>query len=314
MVSLLDRDLLVVTGKGGTGKTTITAGLAVLAARMGKRVLICEMDAKGSLAAAFDAGPLEYTPSPVSIGIVAMVMNTEDSLREYLRLFSPVPLLGRIGVLARTLDFVADAAPGVKEILALGKLCYEVRERNYDLVLVDGVATGHVVAQLAAPQAIGELIQVGPVKGQTQWMSDIIGDPRRTGVVVVTTPEEMPVNETAELIERLAEESTVDVAAVIVNRVLPELFARSEESVFEALQSPAIMQRLRSVAGAEVDVVFEGARLAVAMRRGGVEQLEALRARVPAGLAMLYVPELFSRSTARRSVEQVADALAEELS
>ena len=310
---LLDRQLVVVTGKGGTGKTTVTAALGVLAARLGKKVLICEMDAKGSLAAAFDVGPLGFKPAPVSDGIMAMAMNTEDSLREYLRLFVHLPFIARIGVLARTFDFVADAAPGVKEILSLGKLCYEVRERHYDLVLVDGVATGHVIAQLTAPQAIGELIQVGPVREQTRWMQEILEDHARTGVVVVTTPEEMPVNETAELVDRLVEQTEVDIAAIIANRVLPELFGRSEEAVFEALQGPASMKRLRAALGGDVDTVFEGARLAVAMRRGGARHLEALRERLPAGLGVVYVPELFSKSTARRSVEQVADALAEEL-
>ena len=91
-----------------------------------------------------------------------MAMDTEESLREYLRLQLKVPLIGRIGPVARTFDFVADAAPGVKEILTVGKLCHEVRERHYDLIVVDASATGHVVGQLAAPQAINELVKVGP--------------------------------------------------------------------------------------------------------------------------------------------------------
>jgi anion-transporting ArsA/GET3 family ATPase len=310
---LIDRHLLVVTGKGGTGKTTVAAALAVLAARHGKRVLVCEMDAKGSLATAFDAEPLVYRARPLATGIDGMTMNTEDSLREYLRLFVKVPLIARIGILARTFDFVADAAPGVKEILSLGKLCYEVRERTYDLVVVDGVATGQVAAQLGAPAAIGELIQVGPVKAQTRWMQDIIEDPARTGVVVVTTPEEMPVNETVELLEHLEETVTVDVAAVVVNRVLPELFGRSEEAVFNALSRPAALTRLQRAVGESVDAVFEGARLAVAMRRCAAAEIDDLRRRLPAGQPLLYLPELFSRSTARRHLELVADALADEL-
>ena len=112
-----------------------------------------------------------------------MAMNTEDSLREYLRLFVRIPLVGRIGPLARTFDFVADAAPGVKEILAVGKLCYEVRERHYDLVVVDAEASGHIVAQIGAPRAISELVQVGLVRDQTDWMLDILDDPARTGLV-----------------------------------------------------------------------------------------------------------------------------------
>ncbi|CAB4711177.1 MAG: AAA family ATPase [Actinobacteria bacterium] len=310
---LLDRQLVVVTGKGGTGKTSVSAALAVLASRLGKRVLICEMDAKGTLAATFDVGPLPFEPIEVSPGIWAMAMNTEDSLREYLRLFLKIPLIGRLGVLARTFDFVADAAPGVREILSLGKLCYEVRERHYDMVIVDGVATGHVIAQLRAPDAIGELIKVGPVKEQTRWMQDILEDHSRSGVVLVTTPEEMPVLETLDLVGRIRDETNVDIAAVVANRVLPELFGRSEEAVFDALQQPEIVDALRARVGNGVDVVLDGARLAVAMRRGGAAHLEHLRNELPEGTGVVYVPELFSRSTGRRSAELIADALGEEL-
>ena len=131
-------------------------------------------------------------------------MNTEDSLREYLRLFVKVPLVGRIGPLARTFDFVADAAPGVKEILAVGKLAYEVRERHYDLVVVDAEASGHIVAQIAAP-AGDQRARAGRAWSATRraWMTDILEDPAMTGLVIVTTPEEMPVTETIDLIGRL---------------------------------------------------------------------------------------------------------------
>src|SRR5690606_20303294 len=122
------------------------------------------MDAKGALAAAFDTTALEFAPRQLDQQLWGMAMNTEDSLREYLRLFVKIPLLGKIGPLARTFDFVADAAPGVKEILAVGKLAYEVRERHYDLVIVDAEATGHIVAQVGAPLVIRDLVKVGIVR------------------------------------------------------------------------------------------------------------------------------------------------------
>ena len=91
----------------------------------------------------------------------------------------------------------------MKEILGVGKLCYEVRERNYDLVVVDAEASGHIVGRIGAPKVIADLVQVGLVRDQTQWMLDILNDPSRTSVAVVTTPEEMPVTETIELLTRL---------------------------------------------------------------------------------------------------------------
>lgn len=308
---LLDRQLLFVTGKGGVGKTSVAAALAHLAARSGKRTLVCEMDAKGALAAALDAGELTFEPRRLDDDLYGMAMNTEDALREYLKLFVRLPLVGRIGPLAHTFDFVADAAPGVKEILGVGKLAYEVRERHYDLIVVDAEATGHIVAQVAAPRVISELVQVGMVRDQTRWMLDILEDPVRTGVVVVTTPEEMPVSETIDLLGRLRAESDVAPAAVVANRVLPALFDRRESDVVDRLGE--VEQQLAAVAGPAVHEVVVAAQLTEARRQVGSRHLEQLRSSLPAGLPVLYVPELFTRATGRRVVALVAEALSEEL-
>ena len=314
MIPLLDRQLLFVSGKGGTGKTTVAAAIADLAASRGKRVLVCEMDAKGALAAAFEVGELHFRPTELRPGLHAMVMNTEDSLREYMRLFVRIPLVGRIGPLAHTFDFVTDAAPGVKEILAVGKLCYEVSERNYDLVVVDAEASGHIVAQIDAPRAIRELVQVGMVRDQTDWMLEILGDHARTGLVVVTTPEEMPVTETVELVAKVQATTDVDVAAVIANRVLPQWFSAADALVFDALCVPEAQAVLVAAAGAKVATVFHAATLARARRQMVSEHLQRLRDEVSASVPLVLVPELFSRSGGRRVVSLVAEALDEELS
>ncbi|MEQ1701668.1 MAG: ArsA-related P-loop ATPase [Ilumatobacteraceae bacterium] len=313
MSGLLDRQLLFVSGKGGTGKTSVAAALAELAVREGKRTLVCEMDAKGALAAAFEVGELSFQPSEVQPGLFAMVMNTEDSLKEYLRLFVRIPLVGRIGPLARTFDFVADAAPGVKEILAIGKLCHEVRERHYDLVIVDAEASGHIVAQIDAPKAIRELVQVGMVRDQTDWMLEILGDARRTGLVVVATPEEMPVTETIELVDKVLETTDVDVAAIIANRVLPQWFSAADSEVFRALGATGPQATLAKAVSPKVATLFRAAELAQARREVAVEYLGRLREGVPMTVPLILLPELFTRSGGRRVVAQLADALHDEL-
>lgn len=323
MSHLLDLDLVFVTGKGGVGKTTIAAALAAVAAERGRRVLVCEMDAKGALATAFEVGELVFEPTEVAPGLFAMSMSTEDSLREYLRLFVKIPLIGRLGLLASTFDFVADAAPGVKEILAVGKLCWEVKERNYDLVVVDAEASGHVVSQIGAPRVIADLVQVGLVRDQTQWMLDILEDPQRTGVVVVTTPEEMPVTESIELLERLRAETGTHPVAVIANRVLPAMFDRAEQPVARRVGEtvPVLVDALGPGAAAVVDA----ASIIESRRAIGAEHLDRLRTAVsdvdpgestgsPArGLPVITVSELFSRAHGHRVVTLVADALDEEI-
>src|SRR5437660_2610863 len=260
---LLDHKLLFVSGKGGVGKSTIAAATGLLAAQRGKRTLVCEIDAKGNLADFFEAGATEYKPREVQPNLFAMSMDTEASLQEYLRLQMRLPAVGRIRPLARAFEFVATAAPGVREILTVGKPVWEVREGNFDLVVVDAAATGHIVGQLAAPQAINELVHVGLIRQQTGWLIEILGNKATTGLVVVTTPEEMPVNETIELAGRVEDETDVALSAIVVNRVLPELFGRGEEEVFEELRQPAAVGALHGAVNDPVEPAMEGARLAV---------------------------------------------------
>jgi anion-transporting ArsA/GET3 family ATPase len=336
-VGLLDHRLLFVTGKGGVGKTSMAAGLALLAAQRGRRTLVCEIDAKGDLADSFECRGLGFEPTELAPRLYGMAMDTEASLKEYLKLQLKVPLLGRIGPVARTFDFVADAAPGVKEILTVGKLCYEVRERTYDLIVVDASATGHVIGKLAAPQAINELVKVGRIRDQTRWMVDILADPVTTAAVIVTSPEEMPVTETLELAQRLAAETDVDLAAVLVNRVLPELFGRREEEVFERLRHPtgrrALTQALagtpastpgasRTPAATRAQVasqsnavggLLDAALLAVTLRRTRAEHITRLRAELADDVPLVYVPYLFSRTHGVRATRAVAESLSAEL-
>jgi anion-transporting ArsA/GET3 family ATPase len=313
VVGLLDRRLVFVTGKGGVGKTTVAAALALFASEHGRRTLLCEVDAKGDVAAFLESGPTAFTAREVLPRLWAMSMDTEASLREYLRLNLRIPIVGRIGPLAKAFDFVATAAPGVREILTVGKLCFEVREQHYDLVVVDAPATGHIVGQLAAPQAINELVKVGLIRSQTDWMLDILSDPLQTAVAIVTTPEEMPVNETMELAGRIGEQTTVELAAVIVNRVLPELFGRSEEEVFDSLCLPDEVKELTSLAGDDPTPVLTAARLAVTLRRTHAGHLERLRSAIDPAVPMLYLPFLFARFHGLRTIRQVARSLGEEL-
>ncbi len=144
-------------------------------------------------------------------------------------------------------------------------------------------------------------------------MVDLLGDPATTGLIITATPEEMPVNETLELSVRLRTETNVDLAAVVVNRVLPELFGRREEELFDQLNTEDRRHALANEGGGSVDPLFAAASLAVALRRGSTEHLERLRAELDKSIPMLYVPYLFLRSHGLRATRQVAAALSAEL-
>lgn len=232
------------TGKGGVGKSAVAAALAHVAASRGKRVLVCEMDDKGSLATYLGYEQLAFEPVTVAPNLSAMAMNTEDSLREYIKLYLRVPIIGSLAPLARIFDFVANAAPAVKEILAIGKLCYEVREKNYDLIIADSEASGHFVAQVSAPDALAALVRIGIIADQTKWMSDLLHDHAVSAVLAVVTPEEMPVVETLELRERMAKATPVNFAGVVVNRMPVE---PAREAVAAVASSATVSDETRAV-------------------------------------------------------------------
>jgi anion-transporting ArsA/GET3 family ATPase len=312
-IDLLDRKLIFVTGKGGVGKTTVASALALLSAEQGRRTLLCEVDAKGNLSDFLDTGPTAFDEREILPNLWAMSMDTEASLHQYLALQMKMGFVTRVGPIAKMFDFVGSAAPGVREIVTVGKLCWEVREQHYDLVVVDAAASGHIVSQLAAPQAINELVQVGPLRRQTGWMLDILGDPARTAAVIVTTPAEMPVRETLELRDRIASETNVELAEVIVNRVLPELFGRGEEEVFEQLDTPAARARLDAVLDGPSAPLLDAARLMVTRRRARAGHLEHLRDALGGAVPLLYVPYLYFPSHGLPATREVASALSAEL-
>ncbi len=236
LTPLLRHRLVFVTGKGGVGKSTIAVALARVAARRGLRTLLCEMDAKGSVAARVGEDSLTFEPQMVEPNLWAMVMDTEQSLREYLRLFVRIPLISKVTPLAAVFDFVADAAPGVKEILGIGKLCHEVRQDNYDIVIVDSEATGHIISQIAAPRIVGQLAGIGVLRDQTDWMAQILEDEAQCTVVPVVVPEELVVNETIELVRSIRSQTQTNVSWVVLNRTEAPLIATNDEQTWAALR------------------------------------------------------------------------------
>lgn len=151
-------------------------------------------------------------------------LSTERALDEYIDLYLPLPIApSRLGPIAAIFDYVATAAPGVREILTIGKIAYEVREGAWDIVVVDGPATGHCVELLAAPETLNELVGFGPLVDQTGWIEALLADPDTTGVIAVTLAEELPVSETLSLLDRLLTETSVGITGLVVNQVPPVL-------------------------------------------------------------------------------------------
>jgi anion-transporting ArsA/GET3 family ATPase len=222
---LFRRRAIWVTGKGGTGKSSISAALALLSAQRGLRTLIIDVQANGDAARFLDAPPPSYEAKQAQPNLFHLALHPEEVLDEYLDVAMRVPRVRRFGPIRKVFDFIATGAPGVKEVLVAGKVGFEERamERGrprWDVIVVDAAPSGQVISHLRGPKSIQEMVGVGMIRNQTAWVREILEDPEKTGVVVVALAEEMPVTETAELLEQLPKEVDTPVLAVVANRVV----------------------------------------------------------------------------------------------
>jgi anion-transporting ArsA/GET3 family ATPase len=220
---MLDKRLVFVSGKGGVGKSTVSAGLALLAQRNGLRVLAIEVEASGGLAAHFGTGPFQFTPREVRPGLHVMRMVRSEALLEYLSLQLRIPGMGRFGPIARAFDALATAAPAVREIVTIGKILWEVREDRWDLVVVDAPPTGQIGSYLRAPKSITELVTTGRIRSQSDWMAATLADSGATQVLLVTLPEELPTTETLQSLRWFEQSKVTAPPKIITNRVLERL-------------------------------------------------------------------------------------------
>ena len=218
-----DRRLIFVSGKGGVGKSAVTAALALRAARRGERVLAIGMVDSLGLAAHFGVDALEYEPHQVHTGVDAVAIDRTKALDEYLRLQLHLPKAAPIGQASKVFQVFVDIAPGVREIISMGKPIFETWQGTYDKVIVDAPPLGQLFSYLRAPATIAQTVPTGAVQDQALRMRDTLGDPTTSALVLVTLAEELPVMETAEALDDLAKEPVIDLAALAVNRVLSPL-------------------------------------------------------------------------------------------
>src|SRR5215217_1903531 len=238
---LRDRRLLYVTGKGGVGKTTVAAALGVAAARAGRRTIVCEVAEQDRVSRAFRReGVVPETEVQLADNLWAITIDPQRALQEWLG-----HQVGGIGlrVLARSSAFkyFVAAAPGAKELITIGKI-WELGQAQrwtrsnptYDLVIVDAPSSGHGLAMLTTPRTFGEIARVGPIRRQAFRIRDLLADPDRTGYVAVALPEEMPVNETLELEQRLPAAVGSRLEAIVVNGLWPDRFSAADAATLRA--------------------------------------------------------------------------------
>src|SRR5262245_4900309 len=208
--------VVIVAGKGGVGKTTVSAALAVASTRAGASVLIVEVEGKSGLAACFGMPPLTYEEAELRPGLRARTLTPDDALLEYLHDHG-LRRIGRRLSNSGALEVVATAVPGMKDILVLGKVKQLERAGAADLILLDAPAAGHAVSFLLSARGLLDAVRVGPIRKQATDVVELLSDPARCQVMLVTLPEETPVTELVETAFAIEDRAGVALGPVVVN-------------------------------------------------------------------------------------------------
>jgi cellulose biosynthesis protein BcsQ len=300
--------LVIVAGKGGVGKTTVSAALARMAARAGLSALVVEVEGKSGLAAAFDAPDLEYDEqvlSPASDDgtgeVRARTITPDEALVEYLEDHGLRRLSRRL-VRSGAVDVVATSTPGIKDILVLGKVKQLERAEAADLIVLDAPAAGHAVRFLMSAEGLLDAVSVGPIRDQAEDVLDMLTDPVRSQVLLVTLAEETPVNEVVETAYALEDKVGLSLGPVVVNGLYPVLDGLDTDP--EAAAAAAGV----SLRPSEADAL----RAAAAFRARRQELQAEQTARLAQALALpqLHLPALFDVKVGLAQIDRLADALA----
>jgi energy-coupling factor transporter ATP-binding protein EcfA2 len=304
--TLLDRRLVIVTGKGGVGKSTVAAALALVAARAGKRVLVCEVNAQERVAPLLGAPPAGPAIREAAPGLFTVNVTPHEAMKEYGLMVVKFRTIYEAVFENRLVRYFLRVVPSLAELVILGKILHEAKAEDggrprWDLVVVDAPATGHAVQLLRVPSALVDTVPGGPLRHDADWMEAMLVDPVRTAVAIVTLPEEMPVNEAVELDAQVRGVLGMQRGAVFVNGMPEARFDAREEA--------------RLAAASDAPPPLGPAARAAHLQAQRAEQAARYLARAEAALDVepIVVPLLPIVEWGRAAVERVAAAIAPEV-
>jgi arsenite-transporting ATPase len=305
--TLLDRRLLLFTGKGGVGKTTCVAALALEAARMGRRPLIVELGHRASMEGVFGVPEITYAPREVGKGVWAMNLDFESALEEYFIEHIPVKRVARTIMRNKTLQKFFHAAPSVAEVAILNKISALEAEREgmrprWDPIFVDLDATGHAIMLLNLPSVMRGLIGDGPLRRMVDGFSSLLKDPRKTLLSLVTLPRELPAQETVELYQRLHKQRDVELGLLFVNQVPERPLSPNQAGWLDRVGQRASEVGMTTL----VDDIALARR---AMRQHSNARAQISRMRKDIAMPLVELPMLFNASLSLAGLAELGQDL-----
>ncbi|MFW6333176.1 MAG: ArsA-related P-loop ATPase [Thermodesulfobacteriota bacterium] len=310
-MNLLDRRIIFLMGKGGSGRTTLSAALAIAAARQNRTALILEAGDEDAVGPLFDTDSLEREPREIAPGIWGGRIDTRSVLTDYVHQFVGFPFVADTITRAELFEHIADGTPGLRELMVLGQIWRWEQEKmgsgypKFDPIIVDGPATGHGMSLLRQPRAVLDMFRVGPLADQLRMVQEMLSDPGRSGVLLVTLPEELPINEAIDFIHAAEGDIQMAVTVTAVNGVYPTTFTAQDETRIRELlkKGDAVPDSLRPVLETARDQIF----------RRHLQEGYANRIRGENAGTVIEIPYVYSNRLFRDDIEGIADRLVQEL-
>ncbi len=294
--------LRIVTGKGGVGKTTVAAALALAEVRRGKRVLLAEVNGRDRAALLLGVEPTGSKLTTVLPGLSLVDMNPRDTLREYVLLTFKFETVYKAVFENRVVKHFLRLVPSLGELMMLGKIWHHEREeeedgrKRFDVIILDAPATGHAIAMLRAPSVVQATVPAGPLRENARAMDQLLRDEKRTTLHVVTTPEEMPVNEAVELERAVGDELGMSIGTTFLNQRVSALV-------------PEIVPTLQASATGDYNVISATQVLSAREQRriAGEHNLQRLPHKMLRD--SVSIPRIVAADFGRQSLETIADVI-----
>lgn len=304
--------MTIVAGKGGVGKTTVAATMALAAAQAGLRALVIEVEGKSGLPALFGQTELDYeeqvlltVETEAGTGEVrARTLTPDESLVEYLRDHGLKRISKRLAE-SGALDMVATATPGIKDVLILGKVKQLETAGVADVIIVDAPAAGHAITFLSSAEGLLDAVKVGPIESQAREVRALLTEASRCQVVLVTLPEETPVNELVETAYSLEDRVGIKLGPVVVNGVFPELNGLADDPLEAAADAGVVVSSELSEALA--------AAASFRLDRQSLQERQLTRLGKELPLNQINLPFVFRSDLGLDSLRDLAGRLAEQI-
>lgn len=308
MVDLFTKRFIINTGKGGVGKTTVSAAIGLAAARRGKRVLVMEMNAKDKLSRLFGTAAPGIEPVELEENLYGVNVTPDAALKEYAMMKVRIKTLYRAVFENRFVRSFLRVIPGLNDLNLLGKAWYEEQRLDpstgkpyWDMIVIDAPATGHGVFFLKIPDVILSLVPTGPMAAEARQISDLIHDEKRTLLNLVTLVEEMPVNETIELRKRAEDELKVPLGYVMANSVYPSIFSEAQSDLLRKINAA------RQEGEGRVDKLLDAACFRAGRVQLQREYLERIDREID--LPCVKIPYYFTERFDFMTISRIADQI-----